>query len=99
MQKPIHYNPIANAAVVFHSVKDDKDEGNLEVKTNEEGKAIIDIIDKYGCDALRFTLANMSTPGRDIKLVKAKGFPLDTIVIDHAESVPTKTNSVPHSWG
>jgi hypothetical protein len=36
--------PIANAAVVFHSVKDDKDEGNLEVKTNEEGKAIIDVI-------------------------------------------------------
>jgi hypothetical protein len=41
-----NYNgkPIANAAVVFHSVKDDKDEGNLEVKTNEEGKAIIDVI-------------------------------------------------------
>jgi hypothetical protein len=36
--------PIANAAVVFHSIKDGKDEGNLEVKTNEEGKAIIDII-------------------------------------------------------
>jgi hypothetical protein len=36
--------PIANAAVVFHSVKDDKDEGNLEVKTNEDGKAIIDVI-------------------------------------------------------
>jgi hypothetical protein len=36
--------PIENAAVVFHSVKDGKDEGNLEVKTNEEGKAIIDVI-------------------------------------------------------
>jgi hypothetical protein len=36
--------PIANAAVVFRSVKDGKDEGNLEVKTNEEGKAIIDVI-------------------------------------------------------
>ena len=41
-----NYNgkPIAGAAVVFHSVKDDKDEGNLEVKTNEAGKAIIDVI-------------------------------------------------------
>jgi hypothetical protein len=41
-----NYNgkPIANAAVVFHSVKDNKDEGNLEVKTNEDGKAIIDVI-------------------------------------------------------
>ncbi len=36
--------PILNAAVVFHAVKDGRDEGNLEVKTNEDGKAIIDVI-------------------------------------------------------
>lgn len=36
--------PIANAAVIFHSIKNGKDEGNLEVKTNEDGKAVIDII-------------------------------------------------------
>ena len=36
--------PVTNAAVVFHSIKDGDDEGNLEVKTNEDGKAIIDII-------------------------------------------------------
>jgi hypothetical protein len=36
--------PIANAAVVFHSVREGKDEGNLEVKTNEDGRAIIDVI-------------------------------------------------------
>ena len=36
--------PIPNAAVVFHSVRDGKDEGNLEVKTNDQGKAIIDVI-------------------------------------------------------
>ena len=36
--------PILNAAVVFHAIKDGRDEGNLEVKTNEEGKAIIDVI-------------------------------------------------------
>jgi hypothetical protein len=36
--------PVAGAAVVFHSVKDGKDEGNLEVKTNEQGKAVIDVI-------------------------------------------------------
>ena len=34
-----NYNgkPVANAAVVFHSIKDGKDEGNMEVKTNEQG--------------------------------------------------------------
>lgn len=36
--------PIANAAVVFRSVKDGHDEGNLEVKTNEQGIASIDVI-------------------------------------------------------
>jgi len=36
--------PVANAGVVFNSEKDGKSEGNLEVKSNEEGKAIIDVI-------------------------------------------------------
>ena len=42
--KDNNQKPILNAAVVFHSVKDGKDEGNLEVKTNEEGRAVIDVI-------------------------------------------------------
>ncbi len=36
--------PLGGASVIFRAVKDGKDEGNLEVKTNEEGKAIIDVI-------------------------------------------------------
>lgn len=36
--------PITNAAVVFNPFKDGKDIGNLEVKTDPEGKATIDII-------------------------------------------------------
>ena len=36
--------PVSNAAVIFHEVRDGRDEGNLEVKTNEEGKAVIDVI-------------------------------------------------------
>ena len=42
--KDTNGKPVLNAAVVFHPVKDGKDEGNLEVKTNDEGKAIIDVI-------------------------------------------------------
>ena len=42
--KDNNQKPVANAAVVFRSVKDGKDEGNLEVKTNEEGRAMIDVI-------------------------------------------------------
>ena len=36
--------PISNAAVVFNPTKDGKDIGSLEVKTDPEGKAIIDVI-------------------------------------------------------
>lgn len=38
--------PIANAAVIFNSQKDGKNEGNLEVKTGPDGKAAIDVIPK-----------------------------------------------------
>ncbi len=36
--------PIHNAAVVFHSTKNDKNDGNMEIKTNEDGKTSIDMI-------------------------------------------------------
>ncbi len=36
--------PIPNAAVVFNPSKDGKDEGSLEVKTDPEGKATVDVI-------------------------------------------------------
>lgn len=42
--KGFNKKPIVNAAVIFHPVKDGKDEGNLEVKTDPDGKAIIDVI-------------------------------------------------------
>lgn len=42
--KATNGKPIENAAVVFHPMKGGKDEGNLELKTNEEGKATIEVI-------------------------------------------------------
>jgi hypothetical protein len=37
--------PVEDAAVVFHPInKSGKDEGNLELKTNEDGKAVISVI-------------------------------------------------------
>ena len=57
--------------VYIHAlVRDEKGQKMSKTKGN-----VIDplaMIDQYGCDALRFTLANMSTPGRDIKLAPAR---------------------------
>ena len=36
--------PLQNAAVVFHPAQGTTNEGNMELKTNEEGKASLDII-------------------------------------------------------
>ncbi|MDD4617305.1 MAG: valine--tRNA ligase, partial [Alphaproteobacteria bacterium] len=47
-------------------VRDEK--GQKMSKTKGNVIDPLDVIDKYGCDALRFTLANLSTPGRDIRL-------------------------------
>src|SRR5258707_15662419 len=42
--KKFNGKPISNAAVIFDATMDGKDQGNLEVKTDPDGKAIIDII-------------------------------------------------------
>ena len=42
--KDFNKKPIMNAAVIFHPTKDGIDEGNLELKTDPEGKAAIDVI-------------------------------------------------------
>lgn len=43
--------PLQNAAVVFHPEQGDKNEGNMELKTNEEGKASLSIV-PLGSDVL-----------------------------------------------
>jgi len=42
--KKFNGKPIMNAAVIFNPFKDGKDIGNLEMKTDPDGKATIDII-------------------------------------------------------
>jgi hypothetical protein len=42
--KGFNKKPIDGAHVVLHPVKDGLDEGNLEIKTHQDGKAVIDVI-------------------------------------------------------
>ncbi len=36
--------PVEDAAVIFHTFHGSKDQGNMELKTNEDGKAVLDLI-------------------------------------------------------
>lgn len=45
VEKGFNGKPIPNAAVVFHSTKEGKDNGNLELKTDPDGRATLDLIE------------------------------------------------------
>lgn len=45
VEKATNGKPISNAAVIFHASRDGKQQGNMEVKTNPEGDAKVDIIE------------------------------------------------------
>jgi len=45
VEKGFNGKPLVNAAVIFHALKDGKSDGNLEVKTNPDGQAIIDLLE------------------------------------------------------
>ena len=45
MEKGFNEKAIPNAAVIFHSTKDGRDNGNLELKTDPDGRAALDLIE------------------------------------------------------
>jgi Carboxypeptidase regulatory-like domain len=63
--KETNGKPVENAAVVFHPMKGSKDEGNLELKTNEEGKATIDVIPVGDTVRLQVIADGFQTFGED----------------------------------
>jgi hypothetical protein len=57
--------PIPNAAVIFHPMEGDKDKGNMELKTNEDGKAVIDVLIKGSTVRLQVIASGFQTYGED----------------------------------
>jgi hypothetical protein len=55
--KGFNGKPLPNAAVVFHALRNGRDDGNLEVKTDPEGKATIDVIEQ-GSDVMVQVIAD-----------------------------------------
>jgi hypothetical protein len=62
--------PVENAAVIFHPIQGDKDKGYLELKSNEDGKAIIDVIPIGDTVRLQVIANGFQTYGGDYKIDK-----------------------------
>ena len=65
--KDTNGKPIENAAVVFH-LSGEEGKGNMEMKTNEEGKAIIDVIPIGDTMRLQIIADGFQTFGQDYKI-------------------------------
>jgi hypothetical protein len=68
--KDVNGKPIENAAVVFHPMVGNKDEGNMELKTNEDGKTVIDVIPIGDTVRLQVIARGFQTYGEDYKIDK-----------------------------
>jgi hypothetical protein len=65
--KDANGKPIENAAVVFH-LSGEEGKGNMEMKTNEEGKAIIDVVPIGDTMRLQVIANGFQTYGDDYKI-------------------------------
>ncbi|HSY37067.1 MAG TPA: hypothetical protein VK814_15030 [Acidobacteriaceae bacterium] len=64
--------PMPHAAVVFHATMNGRDDGNLEVKTDPEGKATIDVIEVGSDVSVQVIAKGFATYAQDIHLVGAE---------------------------
>jgi hypothetical protein len=70
--RDVNGKPIENAAVIFHPMEGEKDKGNMELKTNEDGKTIIDVLPLGDTVRLQIIAKGFQTFGDDYKVDKAE---------------------------
>jgi hypothetical protein len=80
--------PLENASVVFHPLENGKDKGNMELKTNEDGKVTIDVIPVGDQLRLQVLAPGFQTYGSDYDL------PGDTKDIEVKLKRPQKQYSI-----
>ena len=68
--RDVNGKPIENAAVIFHPMAGEKDKGNMELKTNEDGKAVIDVLPMGDTVRLQIIAKGFQTYGDDFKIDK-----------------------------
>jgi hypothetical protein len=62
--------PIEDAHVIFHPIEGDKDKGYLELKTNEDGKVLIDFLPVGDTLRMQVIANGYQTYGQDYKIDK-----------------------------
>jgi hypothetical protein len=80
--------PVENAAVIFHPLVDGRDNGNMELKTNDEGKAVIDLLETGTNVRVQIIASGFQTYGEDYKVDK------DNMAIEVKLKRPTAQYSI-----
>jgi hypothetical protein len=84
--------PLVNASVVFHSIENGVAKGNMELKTNDDGKTVIDVLPIGGIMRMQIIAKGYQTFGDDYKIDK------DTMTIEVRMKRPGEQYSIykPH---
>ena len=68
--REVNGKPIENAAVIFHAMVNEAKKGNMELKTNEDGKTVIDVIPTGDTLRLQVIAKGFQTFGQDFPVNK-----------------------------
>lgn len=80
--------PVENASVIFHPLNNGRDSGNMELKTNDEGKAMIDLLEIGSSVRLQIIAPGFQTFGEDYKVDK------DSMSVEIKLKRPTEQYSI-----
>jgi hypothetical protein len=70
--RDLNGKPIENASVIFHPLVGNKDAGNMELKSNEDGKSVIDVLTLGDTVRMQIIAKGFQTYGDDYKIDKAE---------------------------
>jgi len=68
--KDFNGKPVTSAHVIFHPTEGERDKGSLELKTNEDGKVVIDVIPIGDTVTLQVIANGYQTYGQSYKIDK-----------------------------
>jgi len=66
--KATNGKPVENAGVIFHPIKEGKSDGNMELKTNEDVKAVLDVVPVGDIVRLQVIAQGFQTYGADYQI-------------------------------